>query len=249
MLRLAILISLTVTLLSSCSSNKPQGKTHAEIVYKEAQDLIKEERYILATEKLNFLRSKFPYSYYATHAELLQADVLFKQESFEEAATAYLAFKELHPKHKEKTYVVWMIAESYFNQLPDTFDRDLSVGKLAIKYYEELALYHGDSKYLEKAKSKVKFCKELFEKKEKYVADFYFKTEIYKAARYRYEIIIDLFKNKKLLSHSTERIVESSYQMKDYKRCVKDFNKYKIYLTAPNRKSAEITFDKCSKRL
>ena len=67
--------------LAGCSSDKPDGRTEAEVLYKEAEELMKSERYILATEKLNTIKTQHPYSFYATPAELLQADILFLQEN------------------------------------------------------------------------------------------------------------------------------------------------------------------------
>ncbi|MFT6604810.1 MAG: outer membrane protein assembly factor BamD, partial [Bacteriovoracaceae bacterium] len=119
--------------LASCSSTRPSGKTEAEVLYKEAQMLVDDGRYLMATEKLNSLRSQFPYSYFATHAELLQADILFDQENFVEAAAAYILFKDFHPRHKKISYVVWRIAESFNNQRPASYDRDLSPLYEAIK--------------------------------------------------------------------------------------------------------------------
>ena len=101
------LILAIVLIISSCASDKPKGKTEAEVLFKEAKILMEEERYLLATEKLNNLKNQYPYSYYATPAELLQADILFLQESYVEAAASYLLFRDFHPKHEEIPYVVF----------------------------------------------------------------------------------------------------------------------------------------------
>ena len=53
---LNILIAIAAScLMLSCAQEQIQGKTEAEILYKEAQDFIKDGRYILANEKLNLL--------------------------------------------------------------------------------------------------------------------------------------------------------------------------------------------------
>jgi outer membrane protein assembly factor BamD len=93
------LLIATVVVTASCASKRPQGTTEAEVLFKEAKDLISKSRYIQASEKLNSLRSQYPYSFYATHAELLQADILFAQENYAESAAAYILFRDFHPKH------------------------------------------------------------------------------------------------------------------------------------------------------
>ena len=126
------LISLS---LLSCATKRPEGSTEAEILFKEAKELISKSRYIQASEKLNSIRSQYPYSFYATPSELLQADILFAQENYAEAASAYILFRDFHPKYAELGYVIFRISESFYLQLPTTFDRDLTAGVEAIKYF------------------------------------------------------------------------------------------------------------------
>ena len=232
--------------LVSCSTPRPSGKTEAEVLFKEAEDLIKESRYILATEKLNTLRSQYPYSFYATHAELMQADILFKQESYVESAAAYILFKDFHPKHKKRTYVIWRIAESFYAQIPDTFDRDLSAAHESIKYYQELLNFHGKSEFTEGALEKIKMAQKMVLDKEKYIGDFYYKTDVYDAARYRYLAIIDRFKNSPgLMAHSMIRVVQSSDKLKDKDSCTKYFNQYREVIEQDQLAKLQSVYDNC----
>jgi len=218
----AILIILNILFFNSCSTSRPKGKTEAEILYHEAKVLVEDGRYILATEKLNRIRSKYPYSYYATFAELLSADVLFKQENFVESAAAYIVFKDFHPKHKKSDYVIWRIGESFFNQLPSTFDRDLSPGYEAIKYFNELKRYHPQSEFTKKSDERINKIKGMFRNKEKYIADFYFKTEVYDAARFRYENILHDFEDPDLRAYAAIRTLESSKYLNEPNYCKKN---------------------------
>ena len=181
-------------LITSCATKRPEGATEAEILFKEAKDFYSKSRYIQATEKLNQIRSQFPYSFYATPAELLQADVLFAQENFAEAASAYILFKDFHPKYSDLGYVLFKISEAYYQQLPSTFDRDLTVGVEAIKYYNELLQNYPNTEYVKDAKTRIKQIEDMVEKKEMYIADFYFKTKDYLAAKNRF---IEILKNIK----------------------------------------------------
>lgn len=180
----------------SCATKRPAGSTEAEILFKEANDLISKSRFIQATEKLNSIRSQYPYSYYATSAELLQADILFSQENYAEAASAYILFRDFHPKYTELGYVIFKISESFYRQLPSTFDRDLSAGIEAIKYYNELIQNYPATEYVKEAQNRINQIEEMVEKKEIYIADFYFKTKDFEAAKARYEEILKTLKNK-----------------------------------------------------
>ena len=222
-----LIISLFVI---GCASKRPSGKTEAEVLYKESLELKQDGHYMLAMEKLNTLRSQYPYSYYATHAELLNADILFDQESFKEAASAYIIFRDFHPRHKKTPYVIWKIAESFYNQIPSTHDRDLTPGIEAIKYYQELLDIYPSAKYKKDAKNKIRICQEMLEKKDRYIADFYFKTEVYDAARYCYLDILKTFPSPyspNLHAHAMLRVVESSLKLKKPADCKKYFNQFR----------------------
>ena len=245
---LSIILIFIVAL--SCASEKPEGKTKAEVLFKEAKELMEDERFILATDKLNQLRNQYPYSYYATPAELMLADILYKQESYGDAMAAYIVFRDLHPKHEKIPYVVFKIAESYYNQLPDTFDRDLEMGVEAIKYYNELLLKYPDSIYVKDAKSKIERCKDMIRKKEKYIADFYFKTESFKAAKWRYLDILDNFSDPKLRSYATRRAIETSYELKQYDFCSQFAEKNKGDLVVQeDQKEALAIAGKCTRKV
>lgn len=243
------LISIIFFLLFSCASEKPKGKTEAEVLYKEAKALVKEERYLLATEKLNNLKNQYPYSYYATPAELLQAEILFEQENFVESAAAFMLFRDFHPKHPKISYVVFKIAESYYNQLPDTFDRDLDSAVEAIKYFNEILAKYPNSPYLKDSKKKVEKAKGMLRNKEKYIADFYFKTEVFDAARWRYNDILTNFKDKKLRSHSMQRVILSTYYLKEYKKCISLSSNYSQYLVEKDKKIVNEYSKYCKKKL
>lgn len=238
-----------IFLVMGCASDKPKGKTKAEILFKEATQLVKEERYLLATEKINQLKNQYPYSFYATPAELMQADIFFKQENYVEAAAAYLIFRDFHPKHEKLSYVIYRIAESYYNQLPDTNDRDLEAANEAIKYYSELVNKFGATAYAKKAKKKISNCKERIRDYEQYVADFYFKTEQYKAARWRYNHILENFNKPKLRSHSMQRVVLSTYFLKEYKNCIQLTEEYTPDLTESDKKVVNQYRKYCANKL
>ncbi len=235
--------------LFSCAIERPQGSSEAEILYKEAIEYKKDGHYLAAIEKLNLIRSKHPYSYYATHAELLNADILYLQENYVEAAAAYLLFRNVHPKFDNLPYVVFKIAESYYNQLPSTFDRDLSGADEAIKYYKELINNFPDSAFVKDSNDKIKECYGLLAKKEQYIADFYYKTEEYSAARYRYlEILKDTGIEFSLREHAMINIVKSSWFLKEYEACIENGRDFVEMLTESNKKKMINLIKRCEKK-
>lgn len=172
--------------LVSCSSDEKKSDT-AEGAFELAQQYEKDERYEEAIRRFNEVKNKFPYSKYATMASLAVADTYYKQESFAEAQVAYQNFKELHPKHPQIDYVTFRLGMSYYEQLPGTVDRDLTLASSAILYFDEVIDQYPNSSYLEQAKEKRLDSLKRLAAKEEYIADFYFKKEIYDSALARYE--------------------------------------------------------------
>lgn len=235
--------------LFSCSSDSPKGKTEAEILYKEAQELMDSERYILATEKLNIIKTQHPYSFYATPAELMQADILFKQENFIEAAAAYMLFRDFHPRHEKIPYVVYMIAESYYKQIPDTIDRDLEPGIESMRYFAEVMQKYSDSSYKEDAENKIKKIQEMLREKDFYIADFYFKTKEYAAARYWYLDILENHQDNKSRSKAMLRTIQASSKLKEWEACIDYIEKFYQSVDKQAQKEIKSIKDHCQKKI
>ena len=172
--------------LVSCSSDDKKSDT-AEGAFALAQDYEKDERYEEAIRRYQEVKNKFPYSKYATMSELAVADAHFKQEAFAEAQVSYQSFKELHPKHPQIDYVTYRLAMSYYEQLPGTVDRDLTLANNAVTYFDEVIRQYPNSTYVNESKEKKVDCLKRLGGKEEYIADFYFKKELYESALARYE--------------------------------------------------------------
>ncbi len=183
---LLLVLSLIQVLLISCSSVDKKSDT-PEGAYAIAQEYEKDEMYEEAIRRYTDVKNRFPYSQFATKAELSIADVYFKQESFLEAQLAYQNFRELHPSVENIDYVVFRVGLSYYMQLPDTIDRDLAAAHSAISAFEELLKKYPNSALTVEAKEKQNKAYQMLAEKEKYIADFYFKRKNYESALVRYE--------------------------------------------------------------
>lgn len=174
------------TCMIACSSTEKNADT-PEGLYSIAEEFEKGERYELAIQRYGEVKNKFPYSAYATKAELAIADVHFLAESWPEAQVAYQSFRELHPKHPKVDYVTFRIGLSFYNQLPDTVDRDLTLAKDAISSFDEVSERFPNSEYAKEAKEKREDALKRLAGKEDYIGDFYFKRGLYDSALPRYE--------------------------------------------------------------
>jgi len=206
-------ISLLV-LCTGCGSNEKKADT-AEGAYQLAQEYDKDERYEEAIRRYQEVKNKFPYSKYAVLSELAVADSYFKQESYPEAQVAYQSFKDLHPKHQQIDYVTYRLALSYYNQIPPTSDRDLSLGNNAIQYFDEVIRLYPNSEYVKDAQEKRAAALKLLAEKEIYIADFYFKKEKWDSARVRYENELKKYPGSGFDAKALSRAAICSYRASD----------------------------------
>ncbi|MBX3017015.1 MAG: outer membrane protein assembly factor BamD [Bdellovibrionaceae bacterium] len=186
--------ALALVSVISCASEEKSSDT-PEGAYAIAEEFAKDDRYEEAIRRFNDVKNKYPYSKFATMAELAVADTYFKQESYPEAQVSYQTFKELHPKHAQIDYVTYRLGLSFFEQLPETEDRDLSLAQSSIIYFDEVMSLYPNSPHAKEAQEKKTEVLKKLGAKEMYIADFYFKRKVYASALTRYEGLLRTYPN------------------------------------------------------
>jgi outer membrane protein assembly factor BamD len=236
-----ILILLVLNLfLSACTTEEKKTDT-AESTFALAQEYEKDERFDEAIRKYTEVKNKFPYSQFAVKAELAIADVYFTEESFGEAQINYQTFRELHPKHAQIDYVIFRIGLSFYNQLPDTIDRDLTYAHDAITAFDELAEKFPASAHVKEAKDKKAEALKKLAEKEDYVGDFYFKRKIYDSALIRYESLLKSYPKSALDERALARAYYSSLKTGDKEKSKNYLNQLKA--NYPNSKELSLLKD------
>lgn len=222
-LKLAVLSSFA--LLLACSSMEEIDTSTAEGAYKLAQRYEKNERYQEAIAQYLQVKNKYPYSKLATEAELRVADIHYDTESFIEAQNAYQVFKELHPRHPKMDYVTYRLGMSYFQQLPSTIDRDLSLADNAILYFDEVITSYPNSEFAAKAKKHKRKALKMLAGKEKYIADFYFIREMFNSALGRYEDLLRRYSGLGLDDEALYGAAVSAYRIDEKEKAEQYYNK------------------------
>lgn len=187
-MRYGLFVSLLIFLgfLAGCTTSEKNLNT-PEGLFAQAKEYEQSDRYEIAIARYNDIRNKFPYSPFALEAELAMADAQYSREFYAEAQIAYQNFRDLHPKNPKIDYVIYKTAMSYYMQLPETIDRDLSLTQDAIYHFDEIIRSYTKSEYFIESKAKRLELYEKLTEKELYIADFYYQQEKYTAALRRYE--------------------------------------------------------------
>jgi outer membrane protein assembly factor BamD len=178
-----------------------KGETAAEL-YKRGLSSYKRKQYSRAIEIFNELKASFPgEDPYYTWAELKVADSYFHKEEYEEAINQYEEFKKFHPFHEDIPYVTFQIGLCYFNQMKSV-DRDQTATRKALSNFEFVIANYSPSVFSEKAREKVRICKEKLAEKELYIAKYYYKRKKYEGAKSRLQTMVEVYPEVEILDEA-----------------------------------------------
>lgn len=190
--------------LTGCSSKpKPAAGDYsgqAKYAYEEGVEAYESSEYIEALKRLNYVRTKFPYSKYAALAALRIADTYFAQGSMPDAIEAYRRFIQLHPTHPDVAYAQYKIGMCYYEQLPGdwffmppAYEKDLASTEDARRALKKFLKLHPNSQYAEETQEKLDIVNQRLADHEFFVATFYLKRSEPRAAAMRFQTLLERF--------------------------------------------------------
>jgi outer membrane protein assembly factor BamD len=193
MIKYVLAASLSIVLIcSGCAWFESKEEKSAQELVQDGVDAFETGDYKQAIESFEKLRDWYPFSRYAILAELKVADAYFNLESYADAIFAYEEFEQLHPRNEAVPYVIYRIGRSYFNQI-DTIDRDQTNAVKALETYRRLVRQYPNDAYAGMAKSDMVACYQSLSGHEFYVGLFYYKNKNYKAAKARFQAVVEQF--------------------------------------------------------
>jgi len=189
--------------VSSKKSLKEQKSSYLESVklnYDAGIEALKKEDYDKAIGYFQFVRSKYPFSQYASLSDLKIADAKFAQKKWLDAAASYQVFIRLHPRHEEVAYATYRVGVSYFHAIPSDFfllpkvtSRDQSFTKEALSAIERFIVQFPASPYIEDALDKQKLLFSYLAQHNEFIAAYYARRGRYLAAVDRYLLVEELY--------------------------------------------------------
>jgi outer membrane protein assembly factor BamD len=201
------LIAVSLVFQVGCSTTSI-SETDPSALFKDAEEDIQSDHYQIAIEKLRTVKNKYPYSKYAIDAQLRIADVYFIQELYADAAAAYEAFRDLHPKHEKAAYAMYRAGKSYLNESPSNVARDLTPVQKALDAYSDFLRRFPNAPEAAEAKKDIEHGRNLLAEKELYIANFYLKRDFYDSAKPRYKKIIDLYPETDAAKNAEKKLAE-----------------------------------------
>ena len=135
--------------LAGCSSKEPLEpfvEIRAEQSYNAGIAYLQQGDYKNATKKFQEVDEQHPYSEWARKSLIMTTYTNYTRGNFTEAITQAKRYLALYPGSEDAAYAQWMIAQSYFNQMPD-ITRDQKATQQAMQAMQELVDRYPDSQY------------------------------------------------------------------------------------------------------
>jgi outer membrane protein assembly factor BamD len=205
---IALVTWLALCLLSTGCASLQKGEENisymasARMNYQKGLDELKSENYLEAQKFFIYVKNKFPFSHYATLAELRLGDAFYGEEKYLEAIDAYKLFLKNHPIHDEvkSGYVSYRICQAYVQQIPSdwfifppSYEKDQSATKDAVRTLQNFLRDFPKTTYLPKAQKLYRQCLSRLADHELYVANFYLQRDKPQATILRLEGLLKMY--------------------------------------------------------
>jgi len=172
--------------------------SNAAKAYEKGMQEKKDQNPMEATRFFEYVRNNFPYSQYASLAQLAIADMAFERDDWSVAATQYQDFVKSHPSHPKADYAAFRVGLAHFNDRPsDVFlfppshEKDQAPVRQALEALNRFVNSYPKSEFVPKARQMIADCRELLARHERYVAEFYWKREQWRGAAGRFMTLAD----------------------------------------------------------
>ena len=188
--------------ISEADKNKP-----VEVLYNEAADKLDLGKYEEAAKGFDNVDKQYPYSEWATRAQLMSGYAFYKNLDYDEAIVALDRFIQLHPGNKDIDYAYYLKALSYYEQITDV-GRDQKMTADAMEALDAILERFPNSRYARDAQLKKDLTVDHLAGKEMTVGRYYQKQGIYPAALIRYQNVIKTYQTTTHAAEALYRIVE-----------------------------------------
>ena len=204
-------VVLTLALLPACSLFGKEDvipDDPADKLYNEGLYLMNSKRdYKQAARRFEEVDRQHPYSEWARKALLMSAYAHYEGNAYEDSVAAAKRYVTLHPGSPDAAYAQFLIASSYFDQIPDV-TRDQQRTEKALQALDEVVRKYPGSEYATAAKQKMEIARDQIAGREMETARFYQKKRDYIAAINRFKVVITQYQTTRHVEEALMRLTE-----------------------------------------
>jgi outer membrane protein assembly factor BamD len=216
--RLLLLALLFILPLSGCAAvkekfgkdDKPataEAQVPVEQLYNEAAAALDTKKYTEAAKGFDEVDRQYPYSEWATRAQLMTGYAHYKGLKYDEAIIALDRFIELHPGDDNAPYAWYLKALCYYEQITDV-RRDQKMTADALENLKQVVQRYPDSSYARDAALKIDLTRDHLAGKEMEIGRYYLDRNMYQAAINRFQRVVEQYQTTTHVPEALLRMVE-----------------------------------------
>ncbi len=218
-LRLAATLAVVALPLGGCGTGALWDKFMAKeetFVDEPADKLYNEGLYLLnekkdpraASKKFEEVDRQHPYSEWARKSLLMSAFAFYEGGDYDSCIGAASRYVTLHPGSPDAAYAQYLIAASYYDQIPD-ISRDQARTDKAISALEEVIRKYPTSEYAATAKRKLEGARDQLAGKEMAIGRYYMDKRDYTAGINRYKTVVTRYQTTRHVEEALYRLTEA----------------------------------------
>ncbi len=197
----------TIAAQKAARAKTDPANTPVEQLYNNGVDALNSHRYALAVQQFDDVEQYYPYSSWATNAQLMHGYAEYLQNHYSEAISTLDRFIQLHPAHRDVAYAYYLRALSYYEQIAD-IQRDQKGTQEAMTALQEVVNRFPDSAYAADSRLKIDLCRDHLAGKEMEIGRFYESQHLYTSAINRYQRVIDDYQTTNHTPEALYRLTE-----------------------------------------
>lgn len=218
---MTVMVGLTLGLAACSGNKKEQAEQSADVVtetksveqlYNEAADALDAKEYRRATRLFEDVERQYPYSKWATKAQLMAAFAAYQDDSYDEAILAIDRFIDLHPGNEDIDYAYYLKALAYYEQISDVA-RDQGMTEQALKAFDTLITRFPNSEYTRDSKLKRDLTLDHLAGKEMEIGRYYLNRNQMNAAINRFRTVVRDYQTTTHTPEALHRLVEAYLTM------------------------------------
>ncbi|NIX76434.1 outer membrane protein assembly factor BamD [Microvirga terricola] len=184
----------------------------AEQIYNDGLARLQKKDFESAAKKFRDLDKQYPYSDWARKGLVMETYANYEGGLYEEAIASGKRYLQSHGNSPEAAYVQYLMASSYYDQIPD-ITRDQEKSERAILVLQELIQRYPNSEYTADAKKKIQVASDQLAAKELEVGRFYLQKRNYSGAINRFRMVVSRYQTTRHVEEALERLAEAYMAM------------------------------------
>ena len=179
-----------------------------EKLYNQGVEMMGKKFYKRSAEIFDRVDADYPYSVWATRAQLMIGFARYQDSDYDGAVVALDHFIQLHPGNRDTPYAYYLKAICYYEQITD-IGRDQGATEDAQKSLQAVIDRFPDTEYARDARIKLSLARDHLAGKEMEIGRYYEKHGLYIAAINRYRTVINNYQTTTHVPEALARLVES----------------------------------------